>query len=105
MDQGTNTTSSFEMELLLYASGERQVSKAIAAAGVKAGRPFVAVSGGGLRIRALLERFGWRTDDRVLAATPAKLRSLGFSKEEIAAAGASAPDLVLERVARVDLVK
>ena len=102
--QGTNSTGSLEVELLLYVSGERQISKAIDLAGVKARRPFVVVCGG-VRLRVLLDRAGWRADDRVVRATPAKLRSLGFPEAAIRSAGARATDLVLERVARVDLVK
>ena len=103
-EQGTNTTTSIEMEFLLYASGERQISKAIEVAGLRAGRPFVVVAEG-LRVGDILRRFGWRRDDRVVKATPAKLRAFGFSKEEMRSAGASVAALVLERVARVDLIK
>jgi len=104
MDQGTNTTGSLEMEFLLYASGERQISKAIDLTGVRAGRPFVAVLGGPF-IADVLERFGWTRDDRFLGAGTVKLRNIGFAPAEIRSAGPAATDLVLERVARVDLIK
>ncbi len=104
-EQGTNTTGSLEMELLLYASGERQISKALAAVGVKARRPFVVACGRGLRAGEVLRRAGWRRDDGVLAAAPAKLRALGVSGAERRSAGPRAEDLILERVARVDLLK
>src|SRR3989304_4798972 len=104
MDQGTNTTGSLEMEFLLYASGERQISKAIDLTGVRAGRPFVAVLGGPF-IADVLERFGWTRDDRFLGAGTVKRRNIGFAPAEIRSAGPAATDLVLERVARVDLIK
>ncbi len=102
--QGTNSTESLEMELLLYASGERQISRAIAVAGVRARRPFALVCGG-LRAAEVIRRAGWRRDDGVLGPSPAKLRSIGVSGAEARSAGSRAADLVLERVARVDLLK
>jgi len=93
------------MEFLLYASGERQIVKAIDTAGVRAHSPFVLVTGGGLRAAEVLRRFKWSRDDGVMKATPAKLRAFGFSTEEIRSAGANASDLIFERVARVDLTK
>jgi len=47
MDRGIGASGRFELEFLLYLSGERQISKAIDIAGVRPGRPFVAVVGGG----------------------------------------------------------
>src|SRR5437867_8774842 len=38
-DQGRNSTASIEVEFLLYASGERQISKAISTAGARPRRP------------------------------------------------------------------
>lgn len=105
LKEETNATVSLEMEFLLYASGERQISKAIAAVGVRAARPFVAVLGGGVPPGEVLSRLGWERDDRLVRPRPAKLKTLGFSDTEIRSAGDRAVDLVLERVARVDLIK
>jgi len=103
--ENRNTTGSLEMEILLYVSGERQISKAIAAAGARPGRPAVAVISGPLGAQEVLPALGWERDDSLLEPTPARLQSAGFSKKEIEAAGGNATDLILERVARVDLIK
>jgi len=105
IDRGLASSGTFELEFLLYISGERQISKAIETAGVRAGRPFVAVVGNGPDSEAILERFGWKADASLIETSPAKLRALGFSKGEIEAAGERSADLVLEKVARVDLMK
>jgi len=105
IERGLAASGTFELELLLYVSGERQISKAIEAAGVRAGRPFVAVIENGRDSREVLERFGWQPDASLIETSPAKLRALGFSKAEIEASGERSSDLVLEKVARVDLVK
>ncbi len=67
--------------------------------------PFVAVTADGAGMEEVLARFRWSRNDGLIEATPAKLRALGFSPAEIAAAGEGARDLALERVARVDVVK
>jgi KEOPS complex subunit Cgi121 len=105
IDRGLASSGRFELEFLLYISGERQISKAIETAGVRAGRPFVVVVGDGPDSDAILERFRWTTDDSLIETSPAKLRALGFSQAEIEAAGERSADLALEKVARVDLVK
>ena len=105
MDRGIGASGRFELEFLLYLSGERQISKAIDIAGVRPGRPFVAVVGGGPSVDELLERFQWTPDDSLASWSPKKLEALGFSKVEIESAGAMAADLALEKVARVDLLK
>ena len=104
-DQRRNTTDSIEMEFLLYASGERQISKAIDVAGAKARRPAVLVMFGGGTAEDVLARNSWKRDDGLIEPTAARLRSAGFSTEEIESAGGNASDLILERVARVDLIK
>jgi KEOPS complex subunit Cgi121 len=105
IDRGTQATDRVELEFLLYLSGERQISKAIAAAGVRAGRPFVAVVCGGPDRGEVLARFRWTEDEAVLRPSPAKVRALGYTAAEIETAGDSAADLALETVARVDLRK
>jgi len=104
METSTNTTDSLEMELLLHASGERQIAKAIEVAGAKPSKPFVVVV---VAIDAadVLRRFGWMRDDSVMKASIEKLRAIGFTASEIEAAGPSVLDLGLERVARVALRK
>src|SRR5436309_3353067 len=103
--QGRNTTESLEMEFLLYASGERQISKAISAAGARPGRPFVIVFPPTLPPEELLSKFAWERDDSLIDPTAKRLRQAGFSEEEIESAGDRALDLCLERVSRVDILK
>ena len=105
IDRGLASSGTFELEFLLYVSGERQISKAIETAGVRPGRPFIAVAADGPGSREVLERFRFRADPSLVETSPAKLRALGFSKAEIEAAGERSADLVLEKVARVDLMK
>ncbi|HEY5538602.1 MAG TPA: KEOPS complex subunit Cgi121 [Thermoplasmata archaeon] len=105
IEQGTQTTNSIELEVLLYASGEHQIARAINRIGVKPRRPFVLVLDGGVRPEEVLGKFRWTRDDDVLRPSMRKLRALGFSAKEIETAGGMATDLVLELVARVDLLK
>ncbi len=105
VDRGLAASGRFELEFLLYVSGERQISKAIEVAGVRPGRPFVAVVGDGPESKEILERFDWKSDASLIESSPAKLRALGFSKTAIEAAGENAADLPLEKVARVDVLK
>ena len=105
IDRGLGASGKFELEFLLYLSGERQISRAIEAAGVRPGRPFVMILGDGPSAEEVLERFRWTSDASLIAPGLKKLRALGFSRAEIEAAGAAALDLPLERVARVDLLK
>ena len=104
-DRGLGASEKFELEFLLYLSGERQISRAIEVAGVQPGRPFVAILGAGPRPEEILKRFGWTADESLIAPGAKKLRALGFSRAEIEAAGAAAADLPMEKVARVDLLK
>ncbi len=105
IDRGLGASGRLELEFLLYVSGERQISKAIETAGVRPGAPFVAVIGNGPASKEIRARFGWVEDASRIESSPAKLRALGFSKMEIDAAGSAAANLVLEKVARVDLLK
>ncbi len=105
IERGTETTNSLELEVLLYASGEHQIARAIDRIGVKPRRPFVLVLGGGVRPEEVLGKFRWTPDDDVVRPSMRKLRALGFAAKEIETAGDAATDLVLELVARVDLLK
>jgi len=105
IERGTQTTNSLELEVLLYASGEHQIARAINQIGVKPGRSFVVVLGGGVRPKEVLEQFRFIPDDDVVKPSTRKLRALGFTAKEIETAGDTATDLALELVARVDLLK
>ena len=103
--EGRNASDSVLMETLLYASGERQLSSAISKMSVSDSTTLVAV--------ALLSGDGFGPGEgwvemarRPTAADLESLLRFGISPEEIATVGpAEAAELVLERVAAVDLIK
>ena len=103
--EGSNASDSLLMETLLYASGERQLSSAIRKMSVSESTTCVAL--------ALLsgEGFdpgeGWVELDRTPSEVdPGALRRFGIGADELATVGPEkASELVLERVAAVDLIK
>ena len=106
MREGTNVARTLAVEFVLYASGERQINDALAKMGIRADTTeFALVVFGGDPEQALTA-FRLTRDDAVLGATPAKLRSFGFSPAELLSVPPDRQaDLVLERVALVDLLK
>ncbi len=102
-----NAADSLAMETMLYLSGERQLSKARERVGLKAGTERVAI----LFLEqgpedGLWQRLGLRHDDSVLGFQEAKAEGFGIGKEEMRSVPASmVQDLVLERVAFVDIIK
>jgi tRNA threonylcarbamoyladenosine modification (KEOPS) complex Cgi121 subunit len=103
--EGRNTSESVIMETLLYASGERQLSGAIRRMGVSKDSEEVVVAllgGGEIDIGP-----GWEP----LPATPQetqmeKYLAFGCTPEELGTVVPGRwPDLVLERVAAVDVLK
>lgn len=107
MQRGTNAASDPMVELLLYAAGERQIGRAIEKMGVKEGRGrlVLQVVGDG-DVEGLLQALGLRRDDEVVQGDVAMLPKFGISDAEVATVpAAQVLDLVLERVAMVDLMK
>lgn len=104
--EGTNVAKSLEVEFVLYASGERQINDAIAKMGIREDTTeFAVVLFAGDPERAL-HALALSRDDSVLPASAAKLRSFGLTEEEFASVPPDRlADLVLERVALVDLLK
>jgi len=102
-----NAADSLTMETMLYLSGERQLSKAREKVGLKAGTERVALLFLGQGPEdGLWQRLGLRHDDSVLGYHLAKAEGFGIGKEEINSVPASmVQDLVLERVAFVDIIK
>jgi len=111
-------TRSLAMEVLLYASGERQIQYALPKMGVKVGR---SVGIGGVVISQsekkdekelealvcdLLAIFGWRRDDKVLVGDSDCLFRFGISEVELETMPKDKyEDLILEKVALVDILK
>ncbi len=106
MREGTNVAKSLAVEFVVYASGERQIADALAKMGIREDTTefAIVVFGGGAN--GVLEALNLERDDSVLAATPAKLRAFGLTDAELSSVPLEqAADLVLERVALVDLLK
>ena len=99
-EQGTNRSKTLLTETLLYAAGERQISKALAKMRPKDNVSEMAAAVfdvGDMR----LGKIGAVSDDKILKCTKEKLKNLGIT------ASGSVPieDLVLEMVATVDIQK
>ena len=103
--EGRNTSESVIMETLLYASGERQLSAAIRRMGVSKDSEEVVVAllgGGDIDIGS-----GWDPLTATLQETRMeRYLAFGLTTEELGTVGPGRwPDLVLERVAAVDVLK
>jgi KEOPS complex subunit Cgi121 len=106
-ERGVNICSSMLVETMLYASGERQISKATKKIGVKRGADKVALVLFDVEdTEAILRGLQLTRDDDVLEASPEKAIRFGITIEEIRAVPSDKyGDLVLERVAFVGLSK
>jgi KEOPS complex subunit Cgi121 len=105
-ERGTNSSSSLGLETVLYASGERQIVKALDKMGVRPGSQAVALVLFDLDPDRVIEKLDLKRDDEILDCTRSKLREFGIPKEELDALPSDmAIDLVLERVAFVELIK
>lgn len=114
----TNACNSLDMELLLYASGKRQIKDAIESMGIKEGRKsFVLLLVGEIsltnyngkvdtHIHNFLENFGLKRDDSVIEGRIEILKNFGISEKELKTVDISMyEDLILEKVAMVDVIK
>jgi KEOPS complex subunit Cgi121 len=105
-DQLMSACNNITMECLLYASGERQISKAQEKMGIKAGTERVALVLFGPSTEDALSALNLVRDDSVLDASVEKALRFGVERKEIDALGPDrASDLVLERIAFVDILK
>lgn len=106
-EQGRNASNSPATETLLYASGTRQIDRAIKKMGIREGDSEIAlVAFGEFSLAELLEKANFKQDDSVLDGDASMLVEYGISEKEIASVPESKVfDLVLERVAMVDLLK
>lgn len=116
--QGTNATNSLALEILLYAAGERQITKAIKKMGIGAGRQklaFILLDPTKQRktrkvldssFEKLLCMFHLTPDDTVLEGTIDTLKRFGITDQERQTVPQDKyGDLILERVAMVDVYK
>ncbi|MCL2786219.1 MAG: hypothetical protein FWD81_03225 [Methanomassiliicoccaceae archaeon] len=98
-EHGTNRSRSLITETILYAAGERQISKALAKMRPADGSgEMVAVVFGQDDLR--LTEIDAAEDDGLLKCTPDKIRNLGLD-----ASGVCPEDLVLEMIALMDIQK
>ena len=109
------STNSFEMELLLYAAGERQIKHAISKMGVKPKDTTFAVifiindkstKNFNNIIDIFLQIFNLKRDDGVLIPDETKLTEYGIKKQAIESVKKNQIfQLVLEKIALVDVIK
>ena len=101
------STRSLAMETLLYLSGHRQVSDAIAVAGIRRGTEALAiVVFGNVRAGEAIAAMGWTPEVNVLDALPKDPSVLGLTEAERSTVPKERwPDLALERVALLDVEK
>jgi KEOPS complex subunit Cgi121 len=115
IQEGRMSTQSLEMELLLYASGERQLKHAIPKIGIKSGKSGIAIifitdvhKGDFLCdiVDDYMNRFKINRDDTVLKATKKKILKWGISEKEIQTLkDKKYEELIFERIAMVDVIK
>ena len=114
IERKKNTTNSLEKEILLYASGERQLKLAIPKMGVKEGIgniTFVFVNDKKSNIPEqitsdLLKLLILKRDDKVLEGNKDTLRNFGINENEIETVTKEKYGyIILEKVAMVDIIK
>lgn len=101
--EGRARTSDAQTETVLYAAGERQIGRALAFIGLVEGVDAVAVVSWGPEWEPPAD---WRRDDGALAGGPHVLDAFGVPAEERALFPPERwGDIILERVALVDVLK
>jgi KEOPS complex subunit Cgi121 len=105
--RGTNSAFTVALETLVYASGERQIHEALTKMGLSEATEEVAIVDlGGEVGEDLLTQLGLHRDDGVLEPGEKYLEEYGIAPGLRATVPPGAfADLVLERVALVDLLK
>jgi tRNA threonylcarbamoyladenosine modification (KEOPS) complex Cgi121 subunit len=99
------------MEILLYASGERQLKKAIPKMGVKIGDArivFVLITKNEGRkiVSKFVKKFNFVRNDKVLKGSLDTLKKFGIKKSELTTVKEGKYcDLILEKIAMVDIIK
>ncbi len=106
-DTGTMASRSISMETLLYVSGKRQVAEAIRFAGLRKDSASIGlVVFGSAAPDDFLREMGWSRDDTILSEEGKSLEGFGISRaQEATVPPERRPDLVLEKVALLDLEK
>jgi tRNA threonylcarbamoyladenosine modification (KEOPS) complex Cgi121 subunit len=117
MEQHLNTTNSLAMEILLYASGDRQLKHAIPKMGIQKGQTDLVfvftdlLSQGKSKFETaiiddLLQDLKLTRNDAIIEGTEETLRHFGITKKERQTVVKDKyEDLILEKVAMVDIIK
>ncbi len=102
-----NISTNLAMEILIYTAGKPQIQNALEEIGIKNGCEKMAViADDKIKINGLLAHLNLKRDDNVLEFNESKLRKFGISTSEIMACDKEKiKDLILERVAMVDVRK
>ena len=100
-EHGTNRSKTLLTEILLYAAGERQISKALEKIKPKAGCREFALALLNVPDNLKLSDVGMKIDDSILDANEAKADALGLDRTF----DIPIEDLALEMVALLDLAK
>lgn len=102
-----NISKSMAMEILVYVSGEPQIANALKKVGIKDGCERIAlVANENLDVEDLISHLNLKKADDVLKCTKDKLEKFGINEQEISAVDKDKiKDLILERVAMVDVKK
>ncbi len=98
---GTNSSKSLLTEIILYASGERQISKALTKMKPKEGCNEYAVIILDVEGELLLDELGMMRDDSIVEGNDEKAYVMGLVNEN----NIPYDGLALERVAMVDILK
>lgn len=113
-EEKRNTTNTLEMEILLYAAGERQLKLAIPKVGFKKGEAKIAtvfyVEKNKVDLEHVVEKFlkefNLKKDNKVLEGDINTLKKFGIKDNEIKTVSDDKyGDLILEKVAMVDIIK
>jgi KEOPS complex subunit Cgi121 len=111
MERKTNLTNTLGMEILLYASGERQLKIGIPKMGVKKGYvniAFVFTEGkiSEQEIKKILDQLSLVREDHVIEGDVSTLKKFGITENEINTVTKNKyGNLILEKVAMVDIIK
>ncbi len=110
----TNTTNSLEMEIMIYAAGERQLKNAIPKIGIKKGKSKIAILFLNHSVQEieydkiiyLINELNLDINDKVLEGNINTLEKFGINRIELETVNEDKyQDLILEKVAIVDILK
>ncbi|MHC1680330.1 MAG: KEOPS complex subunit Cgi121 [Methanomassiliicoccales archaeon] len=108
-ERGTNASNTLGMEVILYASGEKQISKAKKKMGLHQETEKVAVIVLGpeeAEVDRVLQDLELKRDDSLLECSMEKAVAFGIERTELDTVGEGMlADLVLEKVAFVEILK